>query len=320
MGAGLSWPFEVVASGLETRARDCNKTGRAVLYEGWNAILKRVVGAKGGFEGWYFKHQRGDDTVAFIPGLADTGAFVQVISPAGSKQFDVPSLSVEGGVIRAGNCRFSPSGCTLELPGIHGHIDYGRLTPLESDIMGPFRYLPMQCRHGVISMEHTLSGGVTLDGRQHDFDGGKGYLEKDSGTSFPRSYLWLQCNDFDQPCALMVSIAHIPFCGASFTGCICALLYGGREYRLATYRGVRIHAAGPKHVCLSQSGLLLEIEITPFGGGHPLRSPVRGSMSGIVRECCNADIRVRLWEGKRLVIDLYSGHGMYEFVPPMDRN
>ena len=35
-------------------------------------------------------------------------------------------------------------------------------------------------------------------------------------------------------------IIDIPFCGGSFQGCICAIVYGGREYRLATYRGVRI--------------------------------------------------------------------------------
>ena len=33
------------------------------------------------FEGWYFKHQKGRDTVAFIPGQAKSGAFVQVIWP-----------------------------------------------------------------------------------------------------------------------------------------------------------------------------------------------------------------------------------------------
>ena len=35
---------------------------------------------------------------------------------------------------------------------------------------------------------------------------GLGYAEKDSGTSFPRSYLWMQCNDFSEPCSVMVSI------------------------------------------------------------------------------------------------------------------
>ena len=36
----------------------------------------RMLGQKG-FEGWYFKHQKGDDMVAFIPGRAESGAFIQ---------------------------------------------------------------------------------------------------------------------------------------------------------------------------------------------------------------------------------------------------
>ena len=78
----------------------------------------------------------------------------------------------------------------------------------------------MQCRHGVVSMGHTVHGRVTVDGQTHVFGGGSGYAEKDSGRSFPKSYLWLQCNDFTPPCALMLSIAHIPFLGGAFTGCM----------------------------------------------------------------------------------------------------
>lgn len=268
-----------------------------------------------GFEGWYFKHQKGEDVIAFIPGVAKSGAFIQVISQSGSRQFDVPELSVERGVIRAGNCLFSKQGCQIDLPGIYGEIRYGPLTPLRSDIMGPFQYLPMQCRHGVISMAHTLAGDISMDNHLHSFDGGRGYLETDKGTSFPRSYQWLQCNDFPATCSLMVSIAHIPLCGTSFTGCICAIIHEGQEYRLATYRGVQIRASRENYIKLSQGKLLLEIEIKPAHSGHPLRSPIQGRMSGIIRESSNACIRARLWNQKEPIFDLQSHHAMYEFVP-----
>lgn len=268
-----------------------------------------------GFEGWYFKHQKGNDSIAFIPGRANTGAFVQVISTSGSKQFDVPSLSIDSDLIKAGSCLFSKHGCKLELPGISGRIIYENITPLKSDIMGVFKYFPMQCRHGVISMKHSLSGSINIDGKLYDFDGGNGYIEKDSGTSFPRSYLWLQCNDFTEDCSIMVSIADIPFCGTNFTGCICAIIYKGEEYRLATYCGVRICEVSAEHVRLSQRNLLLDIEIKPTHGGYALLSPVQGKMSGKIRESSNADIHVRLWKKGQLVIDLRSAHAMYEFVP-----
>ena len=271
---------------------------------------------KRGFEGWYFKHQKDGDMIALIPGRAESGAFVQMISDGGSRQFDLPELSVWGDTIRAGNCFFSPRGCSIELPGVRGEIAYGPLTPLRSDIMGPFRFFPMECRHGVLSMAHTLRGSLNVDGVPHDFDGGTGYLEKDSGTSFPRSYLWLQCSDFPEPCSIMVSIAEIPFCGMHFTGCICALVHRGREYRLATYNGVCIRAAGEQHICLSQGGLLLEVDLSPSQSGHPLRSPVGGQMSGVIRESSNAWIHVRLWDRRQPVLDLSSPHAVHEYVPP----
>lgn len=271
-----------------------------------------------GFEGWYFKHQKGNDTVALIPGRAESGAFVQMISPSGTRQFDVPALAFDGNLIRAGDCQFSNYGCKIDLPNVCGEIVYGKATALHSDIMGPFRYFPMECRHGVISMMHTLTGSICIDGTVHCFDGGIGYTEKDSGTSFPKSYQWLQCNDFNEPCSLMISIARIPFCGLSFTGCICAIVHRGREYRLATYNGVQIHAAEERHICLTQGKLLLEINVCPSHGGYPLRAPARGQMSEMIRESTNASISARLWENRTPIFDLKSCHATCEFVPPKE--
>lgn len=269
---------------------------------------------KKGFEGWYFKHQQGDKMLAFIPGIAESGAFIQMINDRGSRQFGISSLNAAHGVIKAGDCLFTRQGVVINLPGVTGRLVYGPLTPLKYDIMGPFQYLPMQCRHGVISMGHTVSGSLAIDGDTYNFDNGQGYLEKDSGTSFPRSYLWLQCNDFPEHCSIMVSIAHIPFAGTSFTGCICAIVFGESEYRLATYKGVRIHSSGPEHICLSQGRLLLELDILAPDSGQLLRSPKNGQMSATVRESCNVSVRARLWENGEKIFDTCSSYATFEFV------
>lgn len=95
-----------------------------------------------GFEGWYFKHQKGDDMVAFIPGQAESGAFIQLISQEGAKQFEISDLTICDGMIRADGCWFSRQGCHIALLGISGEINYGPFAPLGSDIMGPFRFSP----------------------------------------------------------------------------------------------------------------------------------------------------------------------------------
>lgn len=267
-----------------------------------------------GFEGWYFKHQRGKEMLAFIPGRAESGAFIQMVTLRGSRQFPVPDLKVEGSVIRAGNCVFAPGGCRIDLPGVRGKIDYGAWQPLSSDIMGFFRHLPMECRHGVLSMDHFLRGSVEIDGELCSFDGGRGYVEMDSGISFPSGYLWVQCNAFREECSIMASVARIPFGGRSFRGCICAIIHGGKEYRFATYCGVRILAFSETHLCLKQGSFLLELEIQP-SQGHPLAAPEKGQMSGLVRECCNAAIHARLWEKSQIIFDLSSSTAAYEYVP-----
>ena len=265
-----------------------------------------------GFQGWYLKHQGPWETVAFIPGQAETGAFVQMISTHDSRQFPVSEWSFLNGTICADRCRFSRKGCSVDLPGVRGALSYGDWTPLRSDIMGPFRFFPMECRHGILSMTHSLHGSLTIDGISVPFENGLGYVETDRGVSFPSAYLWLQCNDFSEPCSLMISIARIPFCGTAFTGCICAILHGGKEYRLATYLGVRILAATAEHIRLAQGKLLLEADLFPAQAGHPLASPLHGKMTGVIRESHMAAMDVRLWAGGQRIFSLHSSRASYE--------
>lgn len=267
-----------------------------------------------GFRGWYFKHQKDGQTVAFIPGTAQSGAFVQVITDEGVRQFDVSSFSAKD-CICADRCVFGAQGVTIDLPDISGSIAYGPLAPLRSDIMGPFRFLPMECRHGVISMRHELRGALTIAGHTLSFDGGLGYIETDSGRSFPSAYTWLQANEFDVPCSVMLSIARIPFSGLHFTGCLCAILHGGREYRLATYLGVKILASESDTILLSQGRHLLHVDIADAHQAHPLRAPVSGKMTGITHECNHTAARFRFWEDGELLFDLRCQNASYERFP-----
>lgn len=85
---------------------------------------------------------------------------------------------------------FNRKGVWLDLraPGLtlRGEVRYGPFTPLKSDIMGPFRFLPaMECSHGVLSMGHRLEGGLTLNGRELVFDGGHGLCRDRPGPLLP---------------------------------------------------------------------------------------------------------------------------------------
>lgn len=264
------------------------------------------------FEGWYYKQRSENYMLAFIPGRAESGAFVQMIDNSGTKNFEMPDFYVNGNTVRTGNCIFSPSGAIVQLPGVVGTLSYGNTTPLCSDIMGPFAHLPMQCKHGVVSMYHTVNGSIIIDGEKHIFNGGSGYTEKDCGRSFPKSYIWLQCNDFPIPCSVMLSIAHIPFLGFSFSGCICAIIYQGQEYRFATYNGVKILKAENNKICLKQGDLVLKIKIRPNNSGHSLFAPKNGKMSQVIRESCDAYISLHLTRSGQTIVKCESQYATYE--------
>lgn len=252
------------------------------------------------FKGRYYKHQKDGKTLCIIEGTADSGDFVQVITNDRVYQFYDKS-----------GCYFDSRGVVLNLPGIKGRIKYFSPTPLRTDIMGPFRHVPMQCRHSVISMQHRLGGYFEVEGTIYNFTGGKGYIEGDSGRSFPKEYLWLHCNDFAEDCSIMASVADIPFCGFRFWGCICAILYQGKEYRLATYSGVRIIAAQKDRLVLKQGKYKLVADIKS-GAAHPLKAPLRGRMTETIHESNASPARFRFFEDGNLLFDLYSRNTSFE--------
>ena len=253
------------------------------------------------FAGRYYKHQKAGSTIAIILGNASSGEFLQVITDHEVLQYD----SLDG-------CIVSNKGIQLYYPEIKGKLYYGPLRPLHSSIMGPFHYIPMQCKHEIISMKHSLNGSLTMNKQHINFNGGTGYIEGDYGHSFPKEYLWLHCNDFKEDLSIMVSVAHIPFLGRSFTGCICAITYGRKEYRLATYKGVRIRALTEKRLVLTQGKYRLEIRLWP-AKSHCLRSPKKGHMIGSIKESNNTKARFHFSKNKKTIFHALSQNCSYEY-------
>ena len=87
-------------------------------------------------------------------------------------------------------------------------------------------------------MRHKINGQITVNEQQFKFKNGTGYIEGDSGRSFPSKYIWTQCS-FENN-SLMLSAADIPFSVIHFTGIIGIVMLDGKEYRIATYLGAKI--------------------------------------------------------------------------------
>lgn len=284
------------------------------------------------FEGWYFKHQSEQGAVAFIPArhVDENGvrsASLQIVTESGAHTVSYPYDALwadrKNVCIVLGGSAFSPRGIHLnvEAEGMsaYGDLHYGNITPLRYDIMGPFCCVPgMECRHKVYSMTHSVRGDVAINGKTLNFADGVGYMEGDSGRSFPRKYLWTQCGFWDEsPGSLMLSVAQIPFCGRTFTGVIAVVYWRGREYRLATYLGARVFCAGGRKVVVRQRKQVLMADLLS-GSDTELDAPVCGSMKRRIRESLSCRVHYQFRYGEQTLFDFTSDQASFEFEYGLD--
>ncbi len=304
---------------------------RPDMYHGWGR-------SRSYFEGWYLKmvDPTGRHALALIPGISmdKNGAahsFIQVMDGSAGRafyhRFPVESFepSAEKFELRIGENFFSDEKISLNLPNLTGEVRFLDLTRWPKmvgapGIMGWFGFMPfMQCYHGVVSMNHRLEGSLLFDNQRIVFsDGGKGYIEKDWGSSFPRGYVWMQTNHFDgcERASLMASVAHIPWLGSYFIGFICGFWLDGKLYRFATYNGTKMHLRlSGDRAFLVFKNRKTELRIDARQAeGVPLVAPISGEMTGKINESLRAEIHVELLENGRRVFEKTGRHAGMELA------
>ncbi len=284
------------------------------------------------FEGWYYKIADKDRRVvlALIPGIArseisgDSHSFVQILDGmSGTSRYhrypvEAFSASNFSHDLSVGPSRFRPDRIELNIEGegdaLKGVLEFDALSPwpvtlFRPGYMGWYAFVPfMECYHGVLSFNHRIRGGLSIGKEFVDFTGGRGYTEKDWGTSFPRSWIWMQTNHFEKTgVSFVMSIATIPWRGTYFTGFGGALWDNGAFHPFATWNGSRIKdlAIRPDSASFSVIHARYGIEVKAEGkDGGELLSPVSGHMTGKVRESMKAEISVRFF--------LVNRHGRHE--------
>ncbi|MCL2382917.1 MAG: tocopherol cyclase family protein [Oscillospiraceae bacterium] len=284
------------------------------LFQGKN----RLRYYKNYFEGWYFKHSNNDLSISFIPGISikngNEQAFIQVITKDTSYcvfyDFDEFTFSASPFFIQIGKSLFSKDKIELDINdekqnlSIYGTILYSNIqeiqkTRMSPNIMGPFSHVPfMECNHGILSMKHKIDGKITVNEDIYNFNNGHGYIEKDWGTSFPKTYLWCQANSFkESDCSLSFATANIPFGLFSFRGLICSCIVKGKEYRFATYNNSKLvkyeitdNTIG---ILLKKGTYSLSIKCDNVKG-FKLLSPVKGDMKKPIFETINSVIDMTL--------------------------
>lgn len=296
------------------------------------------------FEGWYFKHVSGDlqQVWSFIPGISLSGteryAFIQILNGISGEVWIFESAistfhaSRKELEIHVGPSAFTSRGLNLFMQNdqalIQGEIGYSGLerypsSLLRPGIMGWYSFVPfMECKHGIYSMRHGLSGGFELNGTYIDLNQGTGYIEKDWGRSFPESWIWLHCNTFENSGAsFSFSVAKIPWLGSFFIGFISYLKLDGKFFNFSTWSKARVEKAEYRdrhlYILVTNREHRLEIHAENSREGK-LKAPVHGSMKRIIKETVDAGLEIVLKNrsGKILFRDRGIRAGM-ELVDPI---
>lgn len=314
-----------IMSVLFDRIRRWRATWNPDMYHGWGRRHSY-------FEGWYFKIVSPDEqyAFAFIPGIGmdkdgSQHAFVQVLDGKLNKAYyhqwpaEVFKPSARYFELILDRQFFSGQTLCIDLPEIQGELHFNHPHPWPKmlgapGIMGWYSFVPfMECYHGIVSLDHVIRGKLEIAGRSVDFTGGRGYIEKDWGRSFPSSWIWMQSNHFgdtasDEVISLTASVAKIPWLSSSFIGYIVGFLWRGKLYRFATYTGAMMKAAlGERHVQLAFRDKRYRIDITAHKSeGGELISPIDGNMRGKVNESMQSLIEVAFYENEVL---LFKGTG-----------
>ena len=290
------------------------------------------------FEGWYFKIADPTEcyVFAFIPGILlgksakDSHSFIQLIH--GEKAFyrylSFPPTSFQAEKDRfriniAGNS-FSLQHMRLNIEdpdfSVQGMLNFSQLvtwpdTSLNPGSMGFFNYFPgMQCYSQVCALDMELKGSLTVNGKEIDFSGGRGYVEKNWGKAFPSSWIWLQSNHFSLPrISFTCSLAQVPFLfsGVSFRGFLVGLFCNERFFSFTTLNRSRCRVKKKDADVMmelrnSQYSLLIEVR-TNENQFIELHGPREGLMVPLVKENLFGRIKLELKEnsGKQL----FSGEG-----------
>jgi tocopherol cyclase len=299
---------------------ELRKIGNTILFQGNNQ-------QRNYFEGWYFKMVSHDKSsiLSVIPGISlsydglEQHAFIQTINgvTAETKYYTFPIedfwFSANGFSIRIGNNHFSKERIILDLADQHSFVKgevemsnmvrYDSGTILNPGIMGWYRFVPfMECYHGVVSLTHDLNGSLSVDGDVFDFTKGKGYIEKDWGSSMPSAWIWMQSNHFSNPnSSFMLSVADIPWIGKSFTGFIGFFHHDNKTHHFATYRSSELQLEIPDTTTIeltikNRQNTFLVRAVSRHSG--LLKAPVEGSMDRRIAESIDATLHITMLDKK----------------------
>lgn len=258
------------------------------------------------FYGTYYKHQSVDGyTIAVIDSHSNEGHLIQVID--NDKSYLVKDVS---------SVTISKEGISFDVHqddlDIVGNIKYGEFLEPKKDVMSYYRYLPIECKHEINSMNHALSGHIEINNRHISFDNGNGYIEGDRGRNFPTKYVWI--NTSNKELSATIAVATIPLGLFTIIGVTSLIVHNNKEYRFGTYNFTKAVKVSRDEVILKKGKYILTVKVVEDFNGHPLKAPVKGDMIRYIHECPSLKTRISLKKKDNPIFDIDCPFTSFEYV------
>jgi hypothetical protein len=218
------------------------------------------LGKDGAFEGWFCKIDDKKNGLMFSVIWGYTThektrhAFIQfqdnLHSSTSYISYPIDELkwTADPFILQIGKNKLSQTAMVLDFEKsgiqIRGDFHFGEFTPikksfLKPNIMGWLTYFPNECNHSIISMDHKVDGHFRIGSQSWNISSADGYIEKDWGTGFPKEYVWVQANDWENS-SFVFSYATVPILGKHAKGFFLVFYHEGTEYRFTSIEGYKI--------------------------------------------------------------------------------
>lgn len=271
------------------------------------------------FEGYYIRvtDKNKSFNKAFIFGMTsnkkDPHAFMQIVDgdkgktkyyryDIGDFYFDkntihLPGITLSRDEMYIENNDFTIKGTLSNIIGLPKKF-------LSNSAMSFLHMFPMKTYQEIVIMNAEFNGVFTENNTEKNIQG-ISYMEKTYGHFFPRTWAWIQCNQFDKNVLLSSSIGDALIAGVKMKGYVISLIHNNKEYRFATYLKDRLKIIQEiDRVTINVSNRLHTLQIVAQSNNPiTLVGPgLKGEMNMNVYESLTSTVEITLTDKNGLIV------------------
>lgn len=265
------------------------------------------------FEGWFQKIYSAEHNASFIiiygyatQNSIESFGFIQLLLPDGEPRFlyfhkNEVSCDPTRHVFKMGRQILSTEAICIQCNDINIQLNLLGNKPIRTlkNSMGYTYFVPgLPCYHAVLNPSHQVSGTIQAGQHHYSLDRATGYLEKNWGNSFPKSYFWMHAVDPLNPkISMLFSRAEIKWMGYNFIRHVGYFNNDGSALDLRLFKDFQLRTAAAEQnqrlLRLGTKEVQLEVGIK-HGKKVMFKGPANGNLSRTIPHHADAQVEVSL--------------------------